>query len=113
MNTPRPVLIMNSVMAGLGLILGGAAIANYLDVELVGLLLLIHSGVAVALSTYVQGLVTPNQNVGANLAEIDGVPVMVAGPATKAIADGRPVDVTLADDPGWLPPEQGISGMPG
>jgi hypothetical protein len=105
-NTPRPVLVMNGVLAGLGVILGGAALGEYVDLKLVGLLLLVHSGVSVSWALITQQAVTPNPLVGARLERIDGETVMVAADATREISNGRPVDVTLANDPGWLPPDQ-------
>jgi hypothetical protein len=107
--TPRPVLIMNGVLAGLGVILGGAALADYLPVKLVGLLLLIHSGVAVGWALVTQQLVTPNARVAVLSRPVEPTrelvtgPVLelVAGPAlgddkTSPLVEGEPVDVTAA-----------------
>lgn len=103
-STPRPVLIMNGVLAGLGVVLGGSALGDFLPVTTVGLLMLIYSGVTLAWGVITQGLVTPNANVAALLVRpkklgggITSGAKVVAGPAIAertVLNEGEPVDVT-------------------
>lgn len=103
MSTPRPVLIMNSVLAGLTFIGGGTALADIIPVKVLGVGLLVLGGVQVAWSTYVQGQVTPQKLVAAHLDPSTGA--LVAGPAAPGVAShvvgstnvGDVVDVTRAD----------------
>lgn len=97
MNKPRPVLIMNGVLAGLGVVLGGAALGDYLDLKLVGLLLLIHSGASVTWALITQQSVTPNPLVTAFRPDPDSL-ASVAGDGSQ-ILTGRPVDVTSIPGP--------------
>lgn len=97
--TPRPVIIMNSVMAFLGVVLGGGALADFLPVKTVGLLLLIYSGVLAGWGLYSSTVVTPNAKVGAVVGQsaMTGKPELQAGPATS-IPDGTPVELVRAGD---------------
>lgn len=106
-DTPQPVLIMNSVLAGLGVILAGAALLDYLPLKLVGLLVLVHAGVTLGWGTYVKGRVFPNERVAVVALpprEVDGVRLpaaLVTGPAlgddkASPLVTGEPVDVTAA-----------------
>lgn len=109
--TSRPVLIMNGVLAGLGVILAGAALADYLSVQLVGLLLLIHSGVAVAWGVITQQGVTPNDKVLVELAapsKQDAVrPVATPALADRSVLNaGDPVDVTAQAPTDWTGPRK-------
>ncbi len=87
---PRPVLIMNGVLAGLGVILAGAALTEYLSVKLVGLLLLIHSGVSVGWGIVTQQSVRPEETVAAYR---DPAGQLRAGEASP-VPNDSPVDVT-------------------
>lgn len=101
--TPRPVLIMNGVLAGVGVILGGSALAHYIGPDLLGLLLLIYSAVMVAWALITQSAVTPNAKIAALFRpqqEADGgvtqPAAIVAGPyiaARTGLSEGEPVDV--------------------
>lgn len=96
MNTPRPVLIMNSVLAGLGVLLGGSALADVLPVTVVGLAALILAAIQVGWSLYVQGQVTPIALVAARRLPVSGD--LVAGPAAPGVTqEGEIVDVTKAE----------------
>lgn len=103
MNTPRPVLIMNSVLAGVTFIGGGAALADAVPAKVLGLGLLILGGVQIGWSTYVQGRVTPQELIAARRDTATGA--IVAGPAAPGVASsalgstnvGDVVDVTKAD----------------
>lgn len=111
-NTPQPVLVMNSVLAGLGILLGGAALLDYVDPKLVGLLILVHAALTFGWGTYVRGRVYPQEKVAAAVERQDGRLVTVAGPAA-VVKTGQPVDVTRTDDHGWgIPPTTGGTSVP-
>lgn len=103
MNTPRPVLIMNSVLAGLTFVTGGAALAEVVPPVVLGLVLLGLGGIQVGWSTYVQGRVVPLPLVAAHKDTDTGA--LVAGPAAPGVASraagstnvGDVVDVTKAE----------------
>jgi len=105
-STPRPVLIMNSVLAGLGVLLGGSALADFLPVKVVGLLALVLAAVQVGWSLYVQGQVVPLPLVAAH--RDTDTHTIIAGPAAPGVAStaagstnvGDIVDVTKAES--WL-----------
>ncbi len=102
MATPRPVLIMNSVLAGLGVLLGGSALADVLPHTMVGLAALVLAAVQVGWSLYVQGQVVPLPLVAAH--RDTDTQAIVAGPAAPGVASkaagstnvGDVVDVTKA-----------------
>lgn len=103
MKTPRPVLIMNSVLAALTFIGGGTALADVVPVKVLGIGLLVLGGVQVGWSTYVQGRVVPLPLVAAH--RDTGTGALVAGPAAPGVAShaggstnlGDVVDVYKAD----------------
>ncbi len=103
MRTPRPVLIMNSVLAGLGVLLGGSALADFIPVKIVGLAALVLAAVQLGWSLYVQGQVVPLPLVAAH--RDPGTRALVAGPAAPGVASraagstnvGDIVDVTKAE----------------
>lgn len=95
MNTPRPVLIMNSVLAGLTFIGGGTALADVVPVKVLGIGLLVLGGVQVGWSTYVQGQVTPQKLVAAHLDPDIGA--LVAGPAAPGVASHAPGSTNVGD----------------
>lgn len=103
MNTPRPVLIMNSVLAGLTFIGGGAALADIIPATALGLSLLVLGGIQIGWGVYTQGQVAPMPLVAARLDT--GTGAIVAGPAAPGVASRLPgstnvgdvVDVTKAD----------------
>lgn len=105
MATPRPVLIMNSVLAGVTFIGGGAALADVIPAKTLGLGLLVLGGVQVGWSMYVQGLVVPLASTAAHVDPHSGA--LVAGPAAPGVASsaagstnvGDVVDVTRAEQP--------------
>lgn len=94
---------MNSVLAGITFIGGGAALADVVPVKPLGLGLLILGGVQIGWSTYVQGRVTPQELVAAR--RDTGTGAIVAGLAAPGVASsaagstnvGDVVDVTKAD----------------
>lgn len=103
MSTPRPVLIMNSVLAGVSFVGGGAALADFVPAKWLGLGLLVLGGVQIAWSAYVQGQVVPLPLVAAHVDA--GTRALVAGPAAPGVASrvvgstnvGDVVDVTRAE----------------
>lgn len=103
MNTPRPVLIMNSVLAGVSFVGGGAALADVVPAKWLGLGLLLLGGVQIGWSAYVQGQVVPLPLVAAHVDM--GTRALVAGPAAPGVAStrlgstdiGDVVDVTKAE----------------
>lgn len=95
MSTPRPVLIMNSVLAGLGVLLGGSALADFLPVKVVGLLALVLAAVQVGWSLYVQGQVVPLPLVAAH--RDTDTQALIAGPAAPGV-DSRAAGTTTIGD---------------
>lgn len=93
--TPRPVLILAAITAG-----GTAATGVLSTVEdvpgwvtlTVGLITAVSAAVGGVL---VQGQVTPNSRVAAQVAPAGSPADFVAGPAAP-VRDGKPVDVTEA-----------------
>ena len=81
--TPRPVLIMNSVLAGVSFVGGGAALADVLPAKWLGLGLLILGGIQIGWSAYVQGQVVPLPLVAAHVDT--GTRALVAGPAAPGV----------------------------
>jgi hypothetical protein len=107
--TPRPVIIMNSVLAGLGVLLGGSALTELVPVQAIGVAALVLAAVQVGWGTYVQGQVTPQELVAAR--RDTGTGALVAGPAAPGVASRAPgstnvgdvVDVTKAEADQWPP----------
>jgi hypothetical protein len=95
MNTPRPVLIMNSVLAGLTFIGGGAALADVIPATALGIGLLVLGGVQIGWATYTQGQVTPLPLVAARLDT--GTGAIVAGPAAPGVASAAPGSTSVGD----------------
>jgi hypothetical protein len=96
---------MNSVLAGLTFIGGGAALADVVPTKTLGLGLLVLGGIQIGWSTYVQGQVVPLPLVAAH--RDSSTHALVAGPAAPGVASssfgstnvGDVVDVTKADQP--------------
>lgn len=89
---PRPVLIMNSILAGLGLVFGGMGIgglgSDNTTVALIGAWgTLLNAGATLAIGSYVQGLVVPFTDTAAYVTEVG---TLVAGPAA-AVTNGSQV----------------------
>lgn len=103
MSTPRPVLIMNSVLAGITFIGGGAALADVIPAKALGLGLLVLGGIQIGWGVYTQGQVVPQPLVAARVDADTGA--LVAGPAAPGVASslvgstnvGDVVDVTKAN----------------
>lgn len=83
---PQPVLIVMSILVAADVILGGAAISDYLSSELVGLLLLIVAGIKVGIAFYLRGQVVPVQDVAAFVPDHNRA-LLVAGPAAPVPND--------------------------
>jgi len=95
MSTPKPVLIMNSVLAGAGVLLGGAGLAEFVDVKWIGLGNLLLAAIALGWAKYTEGQVTPNVAVAVSTPDLDKPLELVSGIAGP-VPEGRPVDVTAA-----------------
>jgi hypothetical protein len=89
MNKSRPVLITFSILAGLQVLSGGAALADVIGKDVFGLFVLGVAAVQVGMTFYVQNTVVPSGDVGA-YTNTDGV--MVAGPAA-GVTNGKVVEV--------------------
>ena len=94
MNT-RPVLIMNSVLAGLGVLLGGSALADFLPIKVVGLAALVLAAVQVGWSLYVQGQVVPVPLIAAHKDPVTGA--FIAGLAAPGVASKAPGSTNVGD----------------
>jgi hypothetical protein len=97
----RPVLIVFSILSGLDVLFGGAALGNIIGVDTLALCILGTKAVQVGMTFYVQGTVTPTKDVAAyDAGDQRGI---VAGPAA-APANGVPVDIVVSPPPAWEPP---------
>jgi type IV secretory pathway TrbF-like protein len=76
----KPIVILQSILAGATALLGGAALAEYINGRAIGLANLVVAAVTVALSVYLSGTNTSNPQVVATQTGA-GAPV-VAGPAS-------------------------------
>lgn len=91
MNKSRPVLITFSILAGLQVLTGAAALGDIIGQQAFGLLVLGVAAVQVGLTFYVQNQVTPTGDVAAY---VDQKGNTVAGPASPPeVLDGAAVDV--------------------
>lgn len=95
-NQPQPVRIMNSVLAGVTFVGGGAALADFIPLKTLGLCLLILGGVQIGWGEYTKTRVTPNEAVGA-IKPDPAAPGMVAFDAAKNIPNGTPVELVRSD----------------
>jgi hypothetical protein len=73
-----PILVVASILAAADIILSGAALTAYVDVQLIGLLNLVLAGIAAGFGVYLSGRHAPTQNV----AVLMSGDVAVAGPAS-------------------------------
>lgn len=85
----RPVLITFSVLAGLQVLTGGSALANFIGGEMAGLFILAVASVQVGMTFFVQNSVVPVQDTAAY---VNSQGSTVAGPAS-GVTNGREVDV--------------------
>lgn len=77
-NKSRPVLITFSVLAGLQVMAGGAALADVIGDTAFGLFVLVIAAVQAGMSVFVQGNVTPHKDV---VEYLDKNNQIVRGPA--------------------------------
>lgn len=89
---PQPVLVVMSILVTADVILGGAALSDYLSPQLIGLMLLIVAGLKVGIAFYLRGQVVPVQDVAAFVPS-DNRSMLVAGPAA-AVPNDAEVRVT-------------------
>lgn len=95
MTKSRPVLIGNSILATLQVLASAAALGDIIGKVPFALFSIIVGAVAVGFNTYVQGIVTPQEDVGAY---INGEGQLVAGPAS-GVTNGKTVDVVKTEPP--------------
>lgn len=86
---------MNSVLAGLGVLLGGSALADFIPVKIVGLAALILAAVQLGWSLYVQGQVVPLPLVAAR--KDADTHALIAGPAAPGVASKAPGSTNVGD----------------
>lgn len=86
---PQPILKWMALLAGIDVVVGGSALANFIPVDVIGFIALLLAGAKVAVAFYLRGQVVPLQDVGAYVT-VTGR--MAAGPAANA-PDGTTVEV--------------------
>jgi hypothetical protein len=91
----RPVLITFSILAGLQVLAGGAALGDVIGDTAFGLFVLAVAAVQVGMTFYVQNQVVPTQDVGAY---VNSAGSLVAGPAA-GVTNGKSVDVVKTEPP--------------
>jgi hypothetical protein len=93
MNKSKPVLITFSVLAGLQVLTGAAALADVIGQTAFGLFAITVAAVQVGMTFFVQNQVTPTKDVAAyDTGNEQGI---VAGPAAAPVT-GTPVAVVAA-----------------
>ena len=90
--TKQPLLIWSSILAGLQVLTGGAALGELIGLQLAGFFILVVAAAQGGTQFYIRGMVTPNVSVAAR---VDGDGSLVAGPAAPQV-DGAPVRVVSA-----------------
>ena len=98
----KALIITLSVYTGLGVILGGAALAEWIDVRIIGLLTLLVVGSRAGIDFYIANTTTPSAPVVATQ-EKAGAP-LIAGPQSylqtgQTIPPALPVGDAVADAP--------------
>lgn len=96
----NPVLIMAGIIAGLQVILGGSALADFVDPKIIGLCTLVLAGITVACGIITRGQVTPWVDVVAKATPAGNI---VAGPAANQMT-GTEVTVHGPDGGQVAPP---------
>lgn len=91
----RPVLITFSILAGLQVLAGGAALSDIVGEDVFGLFVLAVAAVQVGMTFYVQNQVVPVDDVAAYSNKEGNV---VAGPAA-GVTNGKSVDVVKTEPP--------------
>jgi len=95
----KPVLMMAAVIGALQVVLGGAALADFVSDEVIGIVQLVIAAIAIGYGIYTQGVVTPWQDV---VAKATPSGMVVAGPASSS-ATGSEVTV-VPPSGGAVPP---------
>jgi hypothetical protein len=80
MNTPRPVLIALSILAGLDVIVAGAAFQEVIGLQAAGLTVLAMAAIKVGVAFYLQGQVVP---LSSTVAYVRDNSVQAGGAATQ------------------------------
>lgn len=96
-STSRPVLTAMSILAGLQILTGGAALGDIIGLKAAGLAILAVAAAQAGIQFYVQGQVTPNDAVAARQLPTGQI---VAGPAAPGTTvEGTAVEVLRTDPP--------------
>lgn len=94
MNKSRPVLIVFSVLAGLQVLSGAAALGDLVGDQAFGLFSIIVAAIQVGMTFYVQNQVTPVEDTAAY---VNSNGVTVAGPASPpSVVEGSAVTLVRA-----------------
>ena len=91
----RPVLITFSILAGLQVLSGGAALGDVIGTTAFALFVLVVAAVQVGMTFYVQNQVVPVPDIGAY---VNSEGQLVAGPAA-GVTNGKTVDVVKTEPP--------------
>jgi hypothetical protein len=108
MMTPRPVLTVMSILAGLQILAGGAALGDVVGAKTAGLIVVGIAAIQGGVQFWVQGQVTPMSNVAAR--RVDDGRIILGPAATPVLAGdanaGEPAIVNLKPSTfpeGWTP----------
>jgi hypothetical protein len=85
----RPILIGNSILAGLQVLTSAAALSDAIGTTAFGLFSIAVASVTIGFNTYAQGVVVPTTDVGAYT---NAQGTMVSGPAS-GVTNGKEVEV--------------------
>jgi hypothetical protein len=95
MTKSRPVVIVFSILAGLQVLTGAAAISDVIGDQLFGMFAILVAAVQVGKTFYVQNSVVPVGDVGAYTNDAGD---LVAGPAS-GVTNGKGVEVVKTEPP--------------
>ena len=88
-----PLLIWSSILVMLQVLTGGAALGDFVGLEVAGLLILIVASFQAATQFYINGMLTLSSSVAAEVVKGE----VVAGPAARQL-NGTPVDLSTPDE---------------
>lgn len=88
----EPLLIWCSTLVGLQILTGGAALGDFIGLQLAGFFVLVVAAAQGGTQFYIRGQVTPTASV---VAQTNDEGAVVAGPAS-GVTDGQPVTVSPA-----------------
>ena len=93
----RPVVLVMSILVGYQTLVGGAALADYIGLQLAGLLILIGAAVQTGMQFYVQSQVVPVKDV---VEYATGSGAVLAGPANELPAGKKIRELVVPAEPG-------------